>query len=107
MLLIICNAKDDPSNIQLLKKEESLSRAEQELEARAQELTHARAELQEARSESSGLRKDLQDLQQQFLELQAHRYGAEDFRGAVDVFPLYFYLMLISVSLEEFIYVAT
>uniref|UniRef100_A0A8C3V555 Golgin subfamily A member 1 n=1 Tax=Catharus ustulatus TaxID=91951 RepID=A0A8C3V555_CATUS len=68
----------------LLKKEESLSRAEQELEARAQELSQAQAELQAARSESSGLRRDLQDLQQHLLQLEARRYGAEDFPGAVD-----------------------
>uniref|UniRef100_A0A8C3V7N4 Golgin subfamily A member 1 n=1 Tax=Catharus ustulatus TaxID=91951 RepID=A0A8C3V7N4_CATUS len=69
----------------LLKKEESLSRAEQELEARAQELSQAQAELQAARSESSGLRRDLQDLQQHLLQLEARRYGAEDFPGAVDL----------------------
>lgn len=90
-----------------MKKEESLSRAEQELEARAQELTHARAELQEARSESSGLRKELQDLRQHLVELQAQRYGAEGSTGAGDVLPLYFYFMLSSVSLEEFIYIVT
>uniref|UniRef100_A0A8C3V7A8 Golgin subfamily A member 1 n=1 Tax=Catharus ustulatus TaxID=91951 RepID=A0A8C3V7A8_CATUS len=82
----------------LLKKEESLSRAEQELEARAQELSQAQAELQAARSESSGLRRDLQDLQQHLLQLEARRYGAEDFPGAVDVFPLYFCFMLTSLQ---------